>query len=1761
MDNQLTGDTSQDQPELLTLAGPDEPSVQPLPTPVAERRTEMAVLGLGDNLKKPRAETYSNIAEGRENVVRTEAAAQLDFKQSMAKQAQIRDLAAKKGSPLTLDEVDVILRNGSKASPDDVIERSYAKKYISGVSEASGAMQDTVFDKAQKEIPGILPQIEERADSMVSKMEFARTKAEDIENEIHGQGWVPYLADQAKGLFQPYQEIKMRGLNKDVGVLDGGLLLGDNLKEQADKLFMLPYEDFKTRFTEITGKLRKDNPSLAKQFADFVVNQSSSDRILNNVFTVLAVPDAKMVGEGGLALGRKVSVYNRANQAFKDVVRSAGEVSDIMPVRASIAEGAGNVSEAATVRASDNIIKTLDGKLDATKDISEKLTSNFRLDAKKLENNPGSLSREQLTRLQDGFYRTGDDLLQTALDAARVNRTPLPLAMEDAVRAYNESLRGKFPGLDNAIADISPPKLEPITNTYHTDVTLTNIGGDLFSSPETAANFARLHGFADVAITEGKGVVRVEEAKVIGSKTDLKRSQQLTNSIPEAEKSLKKWRAEVRDKNITPEAKIEAQQQVKFFKETIEKYKKDASEISGRLTSVPARVEQDGLGFKIVVRKPYQETDDAVRDALIGKRVGADGHITFSGDSASSASQDGMTSWKNAALGKLRGADDTLSVNETKNRKVATYTQSLFDKWASERAKYIEQIATGVIKEDPVTGEKISRLKAIPESWTGRIKNKQMFKEFNDVLDRARNMEDKNGLPGYFFESPGELEDHYMRWYKRLPTFPEVQGYFAHVQLTEGNRVLSEIAEFRNRVRIGAEQHQVTVGDKVSGFFDGIAQKVFPGGEDQIILMGKNPGDEKVHMLGGNSISPQKLEEYRNGVKTGQYKIIRIYEPGSYPLRDFSQVAGNERIRYILTETAESKPIEFNHVNRRGGGHFEYDYAHYIKQAQIIPQGVDGSFRHLYVGDTTVMPIGNRAMGKDIARKLDEVRKLIAKEDLDGAQALAEKTLPMEWKEVSGWFKPSRGPKGQLIPARLDVSEPFYVVPKNKNIYDIDKSLEARYEKTFKDGTKSGSDAAQFKVAFNTERDSTRVNTINDYGTVGNPLYKYEPAKLLDPIPTMNRALKRAINSTFMDDYKISAVEHWLTEATPLLKASESEVRSAPFWHFNNPDFKPSADTAKVMNLKSNQLKIQGFTGMPSTFDTWVHGVTQKLADDFYTKFGPEDTRGTLAKAVTILPTWALSKTQDPVSFMRSVAFNAKLGLFAVPQLLVQAQGHASIWAIDPKHGTVGTYAMMLHQWSRLNKNPEILKFLDEYATKLNGFGSRWRPGEFTEAMGELERVGFGNVAGEYAVSDQALSNKFIKNQFGNFLDAGSVFFKEGEKSTRLTAWYTAFREFRDVNPTGALTGADRATILNKADLLTTNMSRASSNALQGGVFGLTTQFLSYQIRLAELFLGKRLGETATERTMARARMIGMYGALYGAPSALGLTGLPLGDTIRQKAIDEGYVVGDDFIKTLTMEGLPSMAMALATGKGDYQAGTYFNVGNRFGSQGFTQIREAFASDNTMWKILTGASGSVLMSTFKNANPFWQAASSMVSNKEEDNSFKLSTSDMAGLFNEASSVSSARKLLWALNTGRWMSKNEAYVADVSAAKAMFMTLTGLTLQEQDDMFAKSSIVKSEQEDQKQTMKEVIKDYQRGLDAVRDENPEEAKKMFTRVRARFELSNFPEEKRQMVLGVASKGYEPQITTSNWKFIQETMTNKTETRVDQLTRQLNLDDKRK
>jgi len=642
--------------------------------------------------------------------------------------------------------------------------------------------------------------------------------------------------------------------------------------------------------------------------------------------------------------------------------------------------------------------------------------------------------------------------------------------------------------------------------------------------------------------------------------------------------------------------------------------------------------------------------------------------------------------------------------------------------------------------------------------------------------------------------------------------------------------------------------------------------------------------------------------------------------------------------------------------------------------------------------------------------------------------------------------------------------------------------------------------------------------------------------------------MARIARSNFMDDYKTMAVEHWLQQAKRWLDVKNiNEIYHSPYYYYNEGKFLPNTPADIRLQLEANRYHTQQLTGQPSLGDMWIHSVAQKLADSSFENFGP--------RGMALTPTWLLPKLKDPFGFARSIAFNVKLGLFNIPQFIVQAGNYSNIYGIaGAKYASSGTLAAQLHFWSTVNSHPNIIKHLDDLASKFHIPGaSNWRPGELTEAMTEANRTGFFNVGGEFASLDNPMSTKIVTTNIGSkILDWGAAPFKAGERNARYGAWYTAFKEFRDANPIGRITNEDRAAILQRADLLNVNMSRASSSAIHKGIWSIPTQFYTYQIRLMELMFGNRL--TGAER----ARMFATNAVLYGLPMATGMTGLPIADYIRRKALENGYTVGDDFVTSTLMEGVPSAIGAVITGKGDPKAGTFYDVGSRFGTKGLEFLGSAQQMDKG-WLDVMGGPAYAIAKDFYAATDGMRYAMLALARRDSD-VFPMVVEDGVDALKEITIVNSAWRVYAATQFGRWVSKKDAYLSDTSGAQAAFAAAFGVKDVAIDDINLKQKSLKVQADYEKGVEDQFRQEFRRGVLAQKD-NPEQAKRFFSRAQWMLELGGYREDRINSLVSKAISDNQSIMDKTDWDFyLRKAPDAQQQSRYDAYRKTLKIQDKK-
>jgi len=173
------------------------------------------------------------------------------------------------------------------------------------------------------------------------------------------------------------------------------------------------------------------------------------------------------------------------------------------------------------------------------------------------------------------------------------------------------------------------------------------------------------------------------------------------------------------------------------------------------------------------------------------------------------------------------------------------------------------------------------------------------------------------------------------------------------------------------------------------------------------------------------------------------------------------------------------------------------------------------------------------------------------------------------------------------------------------------------------------------------------------------------------------------------------------------------------------------------------------------------------------------------------------------------------------------------------------------------------------------------------------------------------------------------------------------------------------------------------------------------------------------------------------------------------------------------MEGPLSVLGAFITGKGDTQAGTYYNFNNRFGANGLQIIRDIAQTGPSFWKILLGAAGTSVGNTISNLSGFTNAMYSMIEGNPAKEAWPLKEADWAKGIEAISSAKYAERLAYALAYGKWRDSHGRPVEKISAADAIFRTVTGVNDQNADDIFLKN-LTKN---DEKELYKKATFEYQ------------------------------------------------------------------------------------
>lgn len=1031
-------------------------------------------------------------------------------------------------------------------------------------------------------------------------------------------------------------------------------------------------------------------------------------------------------------------------------------------------------------------------------------------------------------------------------------------------------------------------------------------------------------------------------------------------------------------------------------------------------------IRQDGSGYHIVITKPIRETFTEVKDHLI----------------ETDATKVPNT-WDNFLLRWFKSADSLTSLHDSRARKVATAAPSGMRAFAQNALKAIQKL--------------------------GRDQQNELRK----VLEYDRIWEDPvTGKIGTYQRTQQDFEKLFKELNNKLPTPEQTDAYNLTVQLNDFDYVQRSLDWLRDLHRQGAELvrfhvpqilENLAVDDnlKPTEWFMGRRINDIPWDSrgDAVIWhwdAAKNTGNVFHKLDKADDIIILKTN-LRQKIRDGELQVIEVGNPKSTPLKKDLNIQAP--VNYILADTFQFKPLKITDIAEyRPGGHVVYANRYYLKQP-VIQRGYKG--RLYYYGDRTIMGVESEKEAANFSKVWNKAQKLLSEgKEAELTTFLAKNIPDMPLKKFKKFYS-GGGPGGGL-----DTEIPVKWVETNRDVFDVHPTMKDEYP-----GISEQLAAPDMMHSLDKRFIADRgqlLNLAKAEGTESNPLFRIESPQLINPYVALTRAMGNSIKGRWMGDYKALAAEHWIETFGDIMNIRKEELRNNPAYYLTRAkeNYNYNADRRILNSAEEARQRILNFIGYRSDVGRDISYIEQKILDTVGVTGGREWQE--------YLQHGIMESVRDPVTHMRAFAFHMNMGMFNPVTFWVQLQTLTNILAIAPQHAFQSLTAYILQRGMLRTEDPKIWDHYAKIASKMG-----WNKDEFLESFQSLKRTEWYRVGGEVAWKDSVPELTPFKSMIGNFLDKGTLFFNEGERAIRMSGWNTAYREWRKANPNKTMTSIDESAILQRADDLGVNMTRASNASWNNGVLSIPTQYFSYQARLMEQIIegltqtgAKKLSRAETGRLLAGISM--MYGIPTGMGAAIGF--FPVYDDVKKRAIENNVNIDDNWFKVAN-EGLLSFIVSLTTGK-DY------NIADRYGPGGNDSIVQIFRGNKEWYEVL-GAAPSTMASVLSSTLPIFMGIHSAVVG---DGTFPHTINDFISASKEVKTANNALRAWDMFNTHTYTTKNGSVVNEVDNQDALTLAIFGLTPRSVTDVFSSLDNEKKIRESKEWYEPRIIKEIRQALKA-------------------------------------------------------------------------------
>lgn len=702
---------------------------------------------------------------------------------------------------------------------------------------------------------------------------------------------------------------------------------------------------------------------------------------------------------------------------------------------------------------------------------------------------------------------------------------------------------------------------------------------------------------------------------------------------------------------------------------------------------------------------------------------------------------------------------------------------------------------------------------------------------FGALPKQSREVVQQIALKGQNLErwfKPDEFSYLTERLVGRKATEQELDAYAKFKLYNDMDWELRNTAQYVDGIMKGKETVKF---ETVAGRFDGDAKidydlNVMP--KERVYDASKN-----VHFTKQNNpLTRDRL----NKMKNDGYVMVNLSdEPLTFP--------DGTRVNRILIKKheVEISPLKREQLQYTEGGHRMYADKVFVKQGRKGKQPDTGS--EYLLSPSTLRTAENIAEGKKWADTMNRAR-LAVKENPGIHETLLDDIF-----ENNPGYPTGREFLDMVDEDIINLDNPFEAV--------WDRDLPSMYRQSGEDVTRLfDEDELGINGYYRT---TGRMYTSRKGEILRNT--KGEVAETIDPYDTLSTSLEQVTRQLGLFNYKVEGMERFANTYRKYLDVQPNHRFTSQI--LTEAKVRPDVPVELKNQIESQRASILNTLRFETPEDKLARQMWQNTAE-WVIGSGDNAARKWAHDAVL----WW--QERNPISAIRGMVFDMKLGMFNPAQLLIQSSTMLSATALSPKYGMYGMAGIYpIHRYLLSQGSENILDtFAKRGVGKTMGFKSEQ---EFKEFARHLQTHGFADMNGSHImINDYGPAAHFgsLGSKVDKARETGRVFFYTSETWNRIVAYRIAWGEAMDagLKPNQMNFTAD---VLRRADDYSFNMTSESAAYWQKGVLSIPTQFWAYNLRMMDAMLGKRF--TPAQRIRLATMQMGIAGTA-GIPGLAALS-------------------------------------------------------------------------------------------------------------------------------------------------------------------------------------------------------------------------------------------------------------------------------------------------